>query len=77
MTRGEAAEAALRKVAEMRCALPMAGRPDWYADCREAGRDAMGGTIPEAEQRRWWCPRCVAADALENLPKSGDVGPIP
>lgn len=67
MTRAEAAEVGLRKVAGMPCV-----RGTWLregVDCRQAEREAMGGCIPEEEQRRWWCPRCVAADALEHLPE--------
>lgn len=55
---------ALRKVAAMPC-RPRAS--DWPVDCREEWREAMGGTIPEAEQRRRWCARCVAADAVSTL----------
>lgn len=69
MTRADAAEAALRKVAEMPCQTPGAGRLGFWADCRQREREAMGGRVPPEEQRDSWCPRCVAADALESLPE--------
>lgn len=61
--------AALRKVAEMPCRSPGAGRFGFWADCRERERKAMGGKVPPEQQRESWCPRCVAADALEHLPE--------
>lgn len=68
VTRAEAAEAALRKVASGPC-LNGAVHLGWYKDCREARAKAMGGTIPPEQQRAEWCPRCVAADELEHLPE--------
>lgn len=53
---------ALSRVAAMRCASPMAGQPDWYADCRERDQDR-----PAEERQRYWCARCVAAEAFESM----------
>lgn len=66
----EATLASLRKVAEMPCISPGSqGRFGFWADCRQREREAMGGKVPPEEQRQSWCPRCVAADALEHLPE--------
>lgn len=73
MTRSEAAEAALREVAAFPCASSGAAMGMW-ADCRQREREVMGGTLPPDVQRRHWCARCVAKDAVERL-DSGDVGP--
>lgn len=60
MTRAEAAEAGLRKVTEMPCTSPgTRGHFAMWKDCRERKK----------ETRESWCPRCVAADALEHLPE--------
>lgn len=69
MTRAEAAEAGLRKVAEMPCTSPGSRRFGFWADCREREAKAMGGKVSPEEQRESWCSRCVAADALEHLPE--------
>lgn len=73
MTRADAAEAALREVAAFPCASSGAAMGMW-ADCRQREAEAMGGTLPPEVQRRHWCARCVAKDAVERL-DSGDVGP--
>ena len=69
MTRAEATLAGLRKVAEMPCVQARHNRYMKVADCREREAVVMGGKIPPEEQRRGWCPRCVAADALEHMPE--------
>jgi hypothetical protein len=63
------AEAGLREVAEMKCTSPYSGNVRWWVDCRDRERKSMGGRKSPEEQRRGWCPRCVAADALEHLPE--------
>lgn len=69
MTRAEAAEAALHKVADMPCVHSLHNRYMGVADCREREAVFMGGELTSEEQRKSWCPRCVAADALEHLPE--------
>lgn len=66
-TRAGAAEAALRTVADMGCSRSMARATG--EDCRARYREAMGGRMTPEEQRANYCPRCVAADALESLPE--------
>lgn len=66
--------ATLREVAAFPCASPEAAS-GWWADCRQREREAMGGTLPPEVQRRHWCARCVAKDAVERL-DSGDVTPV-
>lgn len=72
MTRAEAAEAALREVAAFPCASPGSSLLGFWEDCRERERTANSGKLPPEVQRRHWCARCVAADAVERL-DSGDV----
>lgn len=67
MTRAEAAESALLEVAAFPCASSGSGL--LWEDCRERERKANGGALPAEVQRRHWCARCVAADALEHLPE--------
>jgi hypothetical protein len=63
------ARAALREVAAFPCASPGSGLLGFWEDCRQREREAMGGTLPPEVQRRHWCARCVAADALAHLPE--------
>jgi hypothetical protein len=64
----QATLAALRKVAEMPCTAPGSARIGLWEDCRQREREARSKLTPE-NQRTFWCPRCVAADALEHLPE--------